>query len=197
MPFSLDRVEAARRLSVSSRTVDRHIQAGRIRTKRIGKKTFLEEDDVESLRIALGKGEGDYVVITDIEETVEKIEPEIVTKSRSVSREKSADFATLYADARDIIAKKDQIIQDLSYRLGKSETELKNSIPLVEYKKTTFLLEGAKNKVDADAELLWSKVSFLEKEIEKRNSAILGLAILFVLVLAFSVVFFLYMKLSF
>ena len=43
MAFTLDRDQAAARLGVSSRTVDRHIQAGRIRTKRIGKKMFLHK----------------------------------------------------------------------------------------------------------------------------------------------------------
>ena len=52
MAFAIDRNEAARRLSVSTRTVDRHIQGGRIRTKRIGKKMYLHEDDVENLRIS-------------------------------------------------------------------------------------------------------------------------------------------------
>lgn len=51
MAFVIDRVEAARRLSISTRTVDRHIKSGKIRTKRIGKKMFLHEDDVENLRL--------------------------------------------------------------------------------------------------------------------------------------------------
>ena len=193
MAFSIDRTEAARRLSVSSRTVDRHISAGRIRTKRIGKKTFLEEDDVEMLRATSPERWDDTILILDSEP---HDAPEIVTRERSVSREKAPDFSTLYSDAQKIIAKKDEIIQELSYKLGKSETELKNSIPLIEYKKTTFLLEWAKNKTDTDALALGSKIQYLEKEMSKRNSAILGLAILFILVLAFSVVFFLYMKLN-
>ena len=138
MAFSIDRTEAARRLSVSSRTVDRHISAGRIATKRIGKKTFLEEDDVELLRKTLPERGDDTIVILASEP---HDTPEIITRERSVSREKTPDFASLYGDAQKIIAKKDEIIQELSYKLGKSETELKNSIPLIEYKKTTFLLE--------------------------------------------------------
>mgnify|MGYP000935164792 FL=1 len=138
MAFSIDRTEAARRLSVSSRTVDRHISAGRIATKRIGKKTFLEEDDVELLLKTLPERGDDTIVILGSEP---HDTPEIITRERSVSREKAPDFASLYGDAQIIIAKKDEIIQELSYKLGKSETELKNSIPLIEYKKTTFLLE--------------------------------------------------------
>lgn len=138
MAFSIDRTEAARRLSVSSRTVDRHISAGRIATKRIGKKTFLEEDDVELLRKTHPERGDDTIVILDREP---QEAPEIFSRERSLSREKTPDFASLYSDAQKIIAKKDEIIQELSYKLGKSETELKNSIPLIEYKKTTFLLE--------------------------------------------------------
>lgn len=106
------------------------------------------------------------------------------------------NFVELYDSAQRSIVKKDEIIQDLSYRLGRTEAELKNAIPLIEYKKATFLLESAKNKSDTDALGLGNKIEHLEKEITKRNSAILGLAILFVLVLAFSVVFFLYTKLA-
>lgn len=66
MAFSLDREGASRRLGVSSRTIDRHIQAGRIRTRRIGKKMFLEEDDIETLRMTdPARREEDYVVIMD------------------------------------------------------------------------------------------------------------------------------------
>ena len=195
MAFAIDRVEAARRLSVSTRTVDRHIKSGKIRTKRIGKKMFLHEEDVESLRISGASSlEDDYIVV--IHEAEDTTEQEIIHPERRLSKEKSPDFAHLYSDSQKIIAKKDDIIQDLSYRLGKTETELKNAIPLIEYRKATFLLESAKNKTDADASVLGTKIEFLEKEINKRNSAIIGLAILFVLVLAFSVVFFLYTKMN-
>ena len=195
MAFAIDRVEAARRLSVSTRTVDRHIKSGKIRTKRIGKKMFLHEEDIESLRITGASSlEDDYIVV--IHEAEDTTEHEIIHPERRLSKEKSPDFAHLYSDSQKIIAKKDDIIQDLSYRLGKTETELKNAIPLIEYRKATFLLESAKNKTDADASVLGTKIEFLEKEINKRNSAIMGLAILFVLVLAFSVVFFLYTKMD-
>ena len=66
MAFSLDRDGASRRLGVSSRTIDRHIQAERIRTRRIGKKMFLEEDDVEKLRMNdPARREENYIVIHD------------------------------------------------------------------------------------------------------------------------------------
>ena len=194
MAFTLDRDQAAARLGVSSRTVDRHIQAGRIRTRRIGKKMFLEDDDVELIRnMDPARREEDYVIIMDDDKkapTHEIVQP---SKGRGTTDTNSAaitELVRLYEETRSIIARKDETIQDLSYKLGKTETELRNTIPLVDYNKATFLLESAKAKNTEDAVSLADKISGLEKEITKRNGAILSLALLFVLVLAFSVVFF-------
>ncbi len=68
--------------------------------------------------------------------------------------------------------------------------ELKNTIPLVDYNKATFLLESAKTKGNEDSLHYSEKIQNLEKELSKRNGAILSLALLFVLVLGFSVIFF-------
>lgn len=194
MAFAIDRVEAARRLSVSTRTVDRHISAGRIRTKRIGKKMFLHEEDVELIRTTdPDRTDEEYIIIDDSsKEEHEIISREKVREVLPAPYVEWPNYIALYETAQKTIGKKDEIIQDLAYRLGKTETELRNSIPLSEYKKTTFLLESAKAKTDSDAIVLAEKIDTLEKDITKKNSAILGLAILFVLVLAFSVVFFLY-----
>jgi excisionase family DNA binding protein len=197
MAFSLDREWASRRLGVSSRTIDRHIQAGRIRTRRIGKKMFLEEEDIETLRMAdPARREEDYIVITD-DESHKKDMTEIVTPSSqmidsSQSNAALTEIVRMYEDTRSLIAEKDATIQNLSYKLGKIESELANSVPVLEYKKTTFLLESAKSKSDNDAGTLSSKIVTLESEIHKRNSALITLAILFILVLGFSVIFVLF-----
>ncbi|NRH21148.1 hypothetical protein HOO68_03830 [Candidatus Gracilibacteria bacterium] len=195
MAFSLDRDGASRRLGVSSRTIDRHIQAERIRTRRIGKKMFLEEDDVEALRMAdPARREEDYTIV---ESSEERKVPEIVTPIKEMIDPKQnnvalAEIVRIYEDARSLIAEKDATIQTLSYKLGKIESELANSIPAMEYKKTTFLLESAKSKSDSDAEVLTKKITTLESEVNKRNSALVTLVILFILVLGFSVIFVLF-----
>lgn len=195
MAFSIDRAFAAQRLGVSTRTIDRHIQLGRIRTRRIGKRMFLEEDDVEHLRdLDPARREETYEVVQDTPKKQNTMkESEIIVQS--IDNQAITEFTRLYDDAQRIIAKKDEIIQDLSYRLGRSDTELKNSISMIEYKNATFLLESAKTKNNEDRDTLSSKISHMEKEINKRNSAIIALAILFVLVLAFSIVFFIYTRL--
>jgi excisionase family DNA binding protein len=196
MAFSLDRDQASRRLGVSSRTIDRHIQAERIRTRRIGKKMYLEEDDVEALRMAdPSRREEDYEVIRDTSSTRES--PEIVSKEKKIvdhnpSHMALTEIIRIYEDARGQIAQKDIVIQELSYKLGKAETELANSVPVLEYKKNAFLLESAKTKSDTDAEALGSRITTLEADIQKRNSALITMVILFILVLGFSVIFVLF-----
>jgi predicted metal-dependent TIM-barrel fold hydrolase len=157
---------------------------------------YLEEDDIETLRMAdPARREEDYIVIHD--DAPEREIPEIVTKDRQIANPKEtnialAEIVRIYEDARDQIVRKDATIQDLSYKLGKAETELANSVPALEYKKNTFLLESAKSKSDHDTDSLSKKILSLESEVGKRNSAIITLVILFILVLGFSVIFVLF-----
>jgi hypothetical protein len=65
---------------------------------------------------------------------------QFVTKPLIVS------YKELYEESKALLTRKDELIQDLSYRLGNLETELKNSIPMLEYKKATFLLESSQSK---------------------------------------------------
>ena len=159
---------------------------------------FLEEDDIETLRMTdPARREEDYVVIMDDTPWRSETSEIITSRKNSIDTKQQnnlalAEILRIYEDARWLIADKDATIQNLSYKLGKIETELANSIPVLEYKKTTFLLESAKSKSDTDAEILSKKISTLESEVNKRNSAIITLVILFILVLGFSVIFVLF-----
>lgn len=156
---------------------------------------YLHEDDVETLRNSeMWDDTEDFVVV----DNQDKPEPEIVHREKKITppsmNEPGIDFGALYREAQQTIVKKDEIIQDLAYRLGKSESELKHSIPLIEYKKATFLLESAKTKTDSDSMVLSWKIHELEKEMGKRNSYILWLATLLIIVIAFSLVVFFYSR---
>lgn len=113
---------------------------------------FLEDDDIETLRNQdPARREEDYIIIMD-EEKKSTPKHEIVQprdQSNSLSIADSAaikELVRLYEESRNVIVKKDETIQELSYKLGKVEVELKNTIPIVDYNKATFLLESAKAK---------------------------------------------------
>lgn len=194
MAYTIDRNEAALRLGVSTRTIDRHIQNERIRTRRIGKKMFLEEDDVEALRLEdSARSEDDYEVI---EPTTAKSEilPSNYQKSTEISADAKmalTEFSRIYTDAQGVIAKKDEIIKDLSYKVGKMEAELKNAVDASEFQKAHLLLETTKTQQAEENKNFSEKISGLEREVQKKNSFIVVFAVLFVLaVLAVAVLLF-------
>lgn len=95
------------------------------------------------------------------------------------------DYKTLYEDAKGKIDEKDQIIQDLSYRYGQAESDLKNSIPLLEYKKATFLLESAKSKGFEEKASMQEELDELRDRFRRERSAqFILLAAIAILVLA-------------
>lgn len=195
MSFTLDRTEAAKKLGVSTRTIDRYIQSGNLRTRRIGKKMFIEENDVEILlnNTDSTRREEDYVVIMNDEDEVSNM-PTIISETTISPEVQMAitEFSRIYSDAQNIISQKDNTIKELSYKLGKAETELSNSVNSSEYRQTAFLLESAKNKNNEDTQNFLGRISDLEKEVKKRNSFIIGLTILFVLLVIAIVVLFMF-----
>ncbi len=184
MAFTLDRETAARRLGVSTRTIDRHIQSDRIKTRRVGKKIFLEEDDVESLRMEdSARASEDYITVLSEEPLMSEREATTEIIPKNDAKFALAEFSRVYQDARTLIAKKDSLIQDLSYKLGKVETELENSVHINEYKKATYMYETLKHEQEEKNRQYLDRVQDLQAEVQKRNSVLVGIVLLFLCVM--------------
>jgi hypothetical protein len=82
----------------------------------------------------------------------------------------SADMAAILETLGKKMEEKDQLIQDLTYRLGKAEIELKNSVPLVDHKKVAFLLEDAKRNLDHERNEMENKVEDLTRAVRSSNT---------------------------
>ncbi len=153
MPFTLDRYAAADSLAISTRTLDRYVKAGKLRSKKVGKKVFVHDGDLEILKNELGREVDDSARQEDVEFVKPKpVDGEIVffdeSKKDSGFRRKPVivDYQDLFEDAQKRIDEKDRVIRELSYRVGQAEAELKNSVSLIEFKKASYLLEAAKTK---------------------------------------------------
>jgi excisionase family DNA binding protein len=158
--FTIERSEGAKILQVSVRTIDRHVRSGRIRSRKIGKKVMLHSADVELLR---QKNVGSDTDDTSLS-TIDSSSPDGFTK-----RPLFVDYRNLFEEAQKRTEEKDSIIRDLSYRLGTAESELKNSISLLEYKRTTFLLESTKVKTEEEKTELAKKITDLEDKLKKES----------------------------
>ena len=155
MVYSIWREEAAKQLGMSTRTVDRYIRKGKIRSRKVGKLIMLHKDDVNVL--VNGGVQQDYEIVT----------PETKKVSKEASTQMSSSTnGDLFEILNSKMQEKDDLIQELSYKLGKMETELKNSIPKLEHRKATLLLEESQHKRAEDTaqlketnRVLWTQLS--------------------------------------
>ena len=107
--------------------------------------------------------------------------------SQFVTKPLIVSYKELYEETKTLLDKKDELIQDLSYRLGKSESELKNSIPMLEYKKATFLLESSQTKIDEEKKGLDEKMEKMQEAVKRGDTTNLILILVLVFVLITSV----------
>ncbi len=151
MVFTLSREDASKMLGVSTRTVDRYIHSGKIRTKRDGKLIMLHKDDVTQVKS--GGTQTDYEVIAPKPTLV----PTIGYDPREAQNEILRTLET-------IIREKDALIQELSFKLGKLESDIANTVPKLEHKKAVLALEEANSSRMHDMEMIVQT----KKELEDR-----------------------------
>lgn len=90
------------------------------------------------------------------------------------------------------IKQKDQAIQDLSIRLGQAQEIAKNSVSLIEFKKSQFLLEESKTHIAQEASLIKKQAEELKKKLkyEKSTNYIL-IAFCIILMIGLALIWFL------
>lgn len=167
--YSIDREVWAKILNISTRTLDRYIRSGKIRSIKKGKKVFLNNDDVEIIKRWW------------IQEWYEIITKDSIEDS-GFQKKELVSYKDLYEKTILDSEKKDIIIKDLSYKLWVVESELKNSISLLEYKKTTFLLESTTNKSEQEKKDLEDNIKQLEEK--SKNTILLNYLLIWVLFIA-------------
>ena len=178
--YTHSREEAADLLEISTRTLDRYVKSGKLRTKRKGKKIFIHDEDIRSLQ----SSEPELIRATDgprMEEVV--FFDESVQETGFRRKPVMVDYRDLYEDAMKRISEKDRVIQDLSYRAGHAESELKNSISMIEYKKATFLLESAKSKTEDEKKQFEAEISKLKEATSKSKTVVYILVVLVLLLI--------------
>ncbi|MCH2189163.1 helix-turn-helix domain-containing protein [Candidatus Gracilibacteria bacterium] len=181
--YTLTRQEAADILYMSTRSVDRYIRSGKLRSEKRGKIVYVHEADVNNIA---GKTEKKPHLIIP-KEAIQ--EPSVTVSTPSVSSPGVLD--KVYDDLRGEIKKKDELITELSLRVGRAEEIAKNSISLADFKKSQFLLEESKGHLGKEVEHLAEKNSNLQKELkyEKNTNIILIVFVLFLLIAAASIWF--------
>jgi len=173
--YNLTRQDAAEKLNISTRSIDRYIKSWKVRAKKDGKVVFVSETDIENL---LSWGSVKQEVIYEKQNMEEK---------NIVKHDSSAATWTLekiYEDLRWEIQKKDEIIQTLSIRVWKSEEVAKNSVSLIDFKKSQFLLEESKGSLHKEIEDIEKEKNNLKRELKYEKTTNIILIVFVILLLA-------------
>lgn len=159
--YKITREEAANMLGISTRSIDRYIKSWKLRSKKEWKIVYINEEDINNFLWIWNKKQ--EVIIWDVNVVKESHEEVVVNKSLSKNIDNS--FWEIFDKMRFEIKLKDEEIKDLSMKIWKMEEIVKNSISMIEFKKTQFLLEESKNSLNSDLENT-------KKELENKSQAL-------------------------
>lgn len=178
MVYTVSRDQAGKTLGVSTRTIDRYISAGKIRSKREGKIIMLHQDDVRKYHT--GSEQKDYEVIAP--------KP---TMTPSISYDPRESQNEILRAIETLIREKDAIIQELTFKIGKMEGEIAHSVPKLEYKKTILALEEAQHNRLHDMDMMVQAKREIEEKLNKERilSTILMIGVLVLLVASAFLIF--------
>lgn len=156
MVFTLSRDDASKMLWVSTRTIDRYVQSGKIRSKRDGKVIMLHKDDVSHVK--------NWGTQTDYEVIAPK--PTLVPSIGYDPREAQNEILRAI---EAIIKEKDALIQELTFKIGKMEGELMNSVPKIEYKRTLLALEETNHSRMQDMDMIVQTKKDIESKFQREK----------------------------
>lgn len=130
--YTIGRDEAAKRIGVSTRTLDRWIRSGKLRYKNVGRAVFVHAGDFDILLKSHGRAFAQAHTAHHTEHTA----PHDFSETTHVSATTNNDsiFRKLYEEATQEIKAKQEKLEAAGFRVGQLETQLKNSVPLIEYK---------------------------------------------------------------
>lgn len=182
--YNLTRQDAAEKLGISTRSIDRYIKAGKIRAKKDGKVVYVNDSDIDTLL------SGGSVRQEVIYEKKNVWEDKKIVKHDSQNNT-SGTLEKIYEDLRSEIQKKDHIIQTLSIRVWKSEEIAKNSVSLIDFKKSQFLLEESKGSLHKEIEDIEKEKNKLKRDLkyEKTTNVILIIFVVILLIIAWTIWF--------
>ncbi len=201
--YNLDRKSASRLLKVSTRTVDRYVKSKKLSTRVVDGRVWLSKAEVLGLIHERGSGHGvnmsrmDLSIVKSVDTSRDSIDnglDNIEVLDQSVSEiadqknkkgSKGNVYKKLYLDLKEELKEKQERLEIANYRVGQLETQIKNSIPMLEYHQEKFLKSQSesdlKNSLDEAAKTV--KKLAVELKYEKFNRKIFLIILLILLAL--------------
>lgn len=183
--FELTRQEAADKLNVSTRSIDRYIRSWKIRSEKQWKVVYVNSEDINNI---LWWSSVKQEVIMPKQDN--PVEPQVNTTQVSTKQDNIA-LENIYNDLRWEIKKKDETIQDLSIQLWRAQEIAKNSVSLIDFKKSQFLLEESKWHLSSELDRLEKEKSSLANDLKyQKNSNMILIVFVILLIVISWIIFF-------
>jgi excisionase family DNA binding protein len=156
--FTISRQEAAELLDVSTRTLDRYIRSKKLSARKKGGSILLAEEEIQNLKVAhfqnmhgaspesnerahrhIDSVSSGQTKIFDaetgeVEENPVAIRHEAPAQEKNIKKsEREQVFEELYDLSRKEVREYHNKLEAANYRLGQIESQLKHSVPLLEY----------------------------------------------------------------
>jgi len=205
--YSITRAEAADKLWMSTRSVDRYVKAGKLRSKKDGKIIYIHAQDVENMSSDNSDSKAEVIMPQEkkqsyTQQSHSNSEAQNHTSQSSqnpqshstsiIDAQSRATLEKIYLDLRSEIKNKDQIILDISHKLGQAQEIAKNSVSVIEFKKSQYLLEESKWSLHQEIETLKVKESDLVNKLKyEKSTNIILIAFCLILMIGLGLLWFL------
>lgn len=177
--YNITRNEAAKIIWVSTRSIDRYIKSWKLRSEKVWKMIYINNQDLDNIWWVNKNTQ--HVIINENE--IKDINNEWLEKRNNKNKD---DF--IYTELLNSLKEKDKKIENLSIQIGKAEQIIKNSISIIDYKKTQYLLEQKEETIRYELEKgIENNKIMLEKE---RNINKILLIIWFLLLITSIIIWF-------
>ncbi len=194
--YNLDRKAASRLLNVSIRTLDRYVRSRKLSTKVVDGRIWIDKADVVKLKaekeapvlvekISLSTSTMSIDDDMGNMDTVEMVDHDDVHSHPKLStpRERDGDvYKNLYDQMKLELNEKQERLEMANYRVGQLESQVRNSIPMLEYHRQNQDREKQENVLKSQIEDSLTKLKRLVNELKyEKLSKRLFLVILLVL----------------
>lgn len=185
LTYNFSRQQAADKLGISTRTIDRYVKWGKLSYKKVANKVILAKEEISTLQdefALLQQQENNSNVTRERAIPIQKVQNSLAKESTS----NIAEFANILAQKDKAIEGKNQLIFGLQHKLGELETKMNHMVALPDHTQE-------KEKLQSTIKELEIKKLSLQEEVRKekiRNAIYIGL----VLVAAVMILFFTFMS---
>jgi len=177
----IDRDEASKILKVSTRTVDRYLRKYKFKTRKDGRRVLIRRTDVDKI---IQDQIGHYVESNVAQTTatpesttaianvkVKDIKVEEVKKKDSTEKTEEKVYKELYGELKKENKEKQERLEAATYRVGQLETQIKNTVPLLDFTRKEKELKEAQIVLEQKAVESNLVIGKMEKKLKAERIA--------------------------